>query len=353
MKMRKFILATSALVALAAPAMAVEAEFYGQVNKALVWADDGANDSVRVSDNSRSSTRFGFRGEQALGQGLTASFLIEGELDDADETRAMDIGPADAASAAPAAFTERHTRVGLSGGFGTVLLGRTSSATDGITEVDLGSVSDLMGSDLNAIGGNIDEANLGGDFDNIYTNMEGFSLTGDSSDRVNLVRYDSPIFNGFQASAAMANGGDFDLALRYSNKFGSTDVSAGLGYVNLNNTTSAAISHWSGSVSAKHDSGLNGTFAYGEREIDGLSIDNKFWYAKVGYDMGKWGFAADYGHGEEFATANEEADAYGVGAQYDFGNGVSASVLYRNFSTDIGAPTEDVRLLATGLRVKF
>lgn len=345
---KKHLLASTALIAgslLAINAQAGDAEFYGQVNKALMWADDDASNSdrLRVVDNDLSSTRFGFRGEQAIGNGLTASFLLEGEFSSSpnDTSRAMSAGLGDTGSDLAGSFTERHARVGLSGNFGSVFMGRTSSATDGITEIDLGSVSDVMSSDLNAFGGGVSS------FGSAYGNLEGFD-DQNNADRVNLVRYDTPIYNGFQGSVAFANGGDVDAAVRYGAKFGGTEVKAGIGYAKFNSALLADAEQWSGSISAKHDSGLNGTVAYGTQDIDGTNVDPEFWYAKVGYDMGNWGFAVDYGTAEDFSV--DDAKAWGLGAQYNFGNGVSAAVLYRDLDVDASG---DGKVAVANMRVKF
>lgn len=314
-----------------------------------MWVDNGNDDTFRVGDNSMSETGFGFRGAQSVGHGLTASFLIEGDLHDDDSTRHYDLSATDAPSDSPAGFEEHHARVGLSGGFGAVFMGRTSSATDGITEIDLGSVSDLMGSDMAAFGGAI---NLGGDtFEGTFDNMDGFAA-GHDDDTVNLVRYDTPVFNGFQGAVAAANGGDVDAAVRYGAKFGATEVKAGIGYAKVN-STGRDNEQWSGSVSARHDSGLNGTFAYGQQDV-GPGRDPEFMYAKVGYDIGNWGLAVDYGKTEELNFADRDGKAWGAGAQYDFGNGVSTAVMYRDLDIDIaGTPTRDGKLVVTSLRVKF
>lgn len=357
--MKKHLLASTAMIAgslLAVNAQAGNAEFYGQVNKSIVYADDGVNERFSVGDNDLSSTRFGFRGDQEIGNGLTASFLIEGEFSDADNTRDLTVGAnTDASSEAASSFTERHTRVGLSGGFGSIFAGRTSSATDSITEIDLGSVSDLMGSDVAAFGGAIDLNGAGETFASQYDNFEGFA-TGEQGDRVNLVRYDTPIYNGFQASAAVANGADFDIALRYGAKFGATEVKAGIGYAQLNNNDLANntfnVTQVSGSVSAKHDSGLNGTFAYGQRDLDTTAYDPEFYYVKLGYDMGNWGFAVDYANAQEVGATTDEADAFGVGTQYNFGNGVSTGLMYREMQLD-DAGAEDGQLFVANMRVKF
>lgn len=129
------LLATSALtLLLAAPAFAEHntpvmdgsaVKFYGQVGKAVTYLDDGFGSNVTVLDLDRASTRFGFTGEQELRPGLTASFLVEGELvSDSTATRFLNSDDAvssinyDGASDPAGTFTERHARVGLAGNWG-------------------------------------------------------------------------------------------------------------------------------------------------------------------------------------------------------------------------------------------
>jgi len=350
MKYRLF----TALMLLASSAQA-ETTFYGQVNKLLLWSDDVNGDRVVVSDNAVSSTRFGFKAEHEVGAGLTASVLLEGELDDNDRSRSTDNTTIDAPSAAPAGFEERHARVGLSGDYGTLLLGRTSTATDGITELDTGGTTDIMYSDLAAIGGGLDANPTGttDSFNTHYSNLEGVALN--SSDRVNLVRYDTPVFNGLQAAAAFANGGDFDLALRYNGKVDDFTIRAGLGYVNLNQSGALGeVTQWSGSISAKHASGVNFTLGYGERDVDNSALEPEMIYAKLGYDVGRWAFAADYGSAENVAVQGVEAFSYGLGAQYNFTSGVASGLLLRQLEIDRpGVNNDPVRLVGLSLRVKF
>ncbi|MEK7245560.1 MAG: porin, partial [Pseudomonadota bacterium] len=64
----KTSVAAAALMAVAAPAMAtienaqpkVTLRVYGQVNKAMLWGDDGNNARTMVVDNAASTTRWGF-----------------------------------------------------------------------------------------------------------------------------------------------------------------------------------------------------------------------------------------------------------------------------------------------------
>ena len=94
---------------------AAEATFYGRVVAGAVYTDgdkkgdDGAWNLGAVGEDSANngfaSSRFGFKGETDLGNGMSAGFKIEREIDGGD------------------ALTQRHNLVYLSGGWGKLTLG--------------------------------------------------------------------------------------------------------------------------------------------------------------------------------------------------------------------------------------
>lgn len=371
---KRILLATSALIAgFAADAKAVDVEMYGQANKGVLVYDDGRNTETNFVDNSRSSSRFGFRGSQALDNGLTASVLIEQEL----ESNASDVltqstavnQATTPAGTQGAGLTERHTRVGLAGDWGAVFLGHTSTATDGITEIDLAGAEDVIGSNLEDIGGGLrfrqntgalSAVTVGG----VTNNMDG--IRGNNQDRVETLRYDSPIFHGFQGRLATAQGGDIDAAVLYNGKVDAFQIAAGVGYVAYNGAATSAsnelTSQTSGSFSVKHDSGLALTAAYGTQSIDraGAGIDDPaFMYVKAGYAWDAFEVAADYAEHSDiadggFVTNNTETTSYGVGAQYNMGHGVSLAALYRQIDLDRALlNTDSINVYAMNLRVKF
>jgi predicted porin len=379
---KRILLATSALIAgFASNASAVDVEMYGQANKGVLVYDDGRDTETNFVDNSRSSSRFGFRGSQALDNGLTASVLIEQELEStpSDELTQNTTVPSGATAAAStqggstgATLRERHTRVGLAGDWGAVFLGHTSTATDGITEIDLAGVEDVIGSNIEDIGGDIGfRRNTGALATNadasritagsVLNNMDG--IRGNNSDRVETVRYDSPIFHGFQGRVAAAQGGDVDGAVLYNGKIDAFQIAAGAGYVAFNSNASTANneieSQMSGSFSVKHDSGLALTAAYGAQEIDRALAgvdDPEFYYVKVGYAWDAFEVAADFTEHSDITqvAADTETTSYGVGGQYNMGHGVSLAALYRQIDLDrTGLNTDEVNLYGVNLRVKF
>jgi len=171
--MKKQILAIAVLGAIAAPVMAADSStvtIYGIVNANFSYTDNAAfADSNTVKqgkvDNGNTSSRIGFKGEEALDGGLKAFFQIE-----------TGIRPDDAVSGA---FGSREAWVGLSGDFGKIGLGRGKTPY-----TNLGDIFDINNGDNDL---------------EIYTEKNG--LAGFNSSRFNnAVRYDSPTFSGFSGS---------------------------------------------------------------------------------------------------------------------------------------------------------
>lgn len=360
--MKKTLLATTAFAAVAASASAVDVEMYGQVNKGIFAIDDGENTEVGVFDNDFSSTRFGMKGAQALDNGLTASVLLEGEIESnssATQTQNLTGGIQTTPTSDGGAFVTRQARVGLGGNWGAVFIGHQSIATDSVTEQDLVGARDVMGSDLEDIGGgfgfNVTSVvsgsvvplgvNSGVTAGNLYDNFDG--------SREDSVRYDSPIVNGFQGRISASQGGDVDAAAYYAGEMEGVKIKAALGY-SVNSSDATATNSTEdmvmGSISAKHESGLAATLAYGEGSAE-TGTDPEFLYVKAGYAWNNMEVAADYGTSE---NASGDLDSYGVAGQMNFGSGVSAAVLYRQFDADIsGIETDEINVYGVNMRVKF
>ena len=374
------LLASAAFVAgsLAVEAKAVDVEMYGQVNKAAVVYDDGADSEFNVVDNDRSSTRLGWKGAQALDNGLTASVLFEVEMQSNASnsiTQNTTANTQSTPSSTGGTFAERHARVGLGGDWGAVFVGQLSTATDGAGEQDLAGASDVLNADIEDIGGGLKfrdgtgAAATASNYINNSTTTSTISANTNDFDggRGDGIRYDTPIWNGVQGRISTTQGGDNQIAAYYAGKFDEVQVKAGLGYEVINNHTTAvtnagqkAQDQWVASVTAKHDSGLAGTFAYGSQSIKNKATgvkDPDYWYAKVGYSWDAFEVAADYANHENAntaATVEEEVKYFGLGGQYNMGNGVSTAAFYKNFEYDApGVTAEDITVYGVNLRVKF
>jgi len=114
---------------------------YGIMDAAIAKEDTGAPNGKRTALNSgnQSSSRLGFKGTEDLGNGLKAVFNIEAGV-------ALDTGATDAA------MFGRRAVVGVSGNFGSIMLGREySPIADVAKETDVFGQG-FYGSNLNAFG---------------------------------------------------------------------------------------------------------------------------------------------------------------------------------------------------------
>lgn len=368
----KRALATATLALFATTAIAeTETTLYGQVNKSLLVYDDGKNTDVAVGDNNLSSTRLGLKTSTPLDNGLKAISNFEFEMTDNSTgtlTQNSDANVAGGQSATPvnsnaATATARQAHVGLTGDYGTFMVGRMSTAIDSVVTQDLGGAQDVMISNYRLLGGALG-------FRNSTTGaLTGFTTQGQTSNiptkRTNAVRYDSPIFAGFQGRASVAQQGDTELAGYYTGEFGDFKLKGAAG-VELNNDLATAANspeqRYGASFSVAHKpTGLAFTSAYTLHALDNTTAgadDGTQSYFKVSYTpVPAYEFAVDYGmsaHMGSPTAAKDDFATYGVAAQYNMGNGVSAGVLYRNFDLErSGTPTDAIDMAVMNLRVKF
>lgn len=263
----------------------------GQVSKAILWTDglDGfeANHKARVIDNGNSSTAVRLEGTAKISPTTSAGFIFEYAF---DETRGLGLGPV----AGPLVHwldgdaTLRKSAVWIKTAVGKVTLGKFSLATDGITEIDLsnsGIASRLMSVEplwsyiglggLPIIGGNL------------------LNPTPFHDLRSEVIRYDSPVFGGFTASASWGGGqtlsGDniWDVALRWAGEGGGFRAAAGIGYRTEEYKTLLAPDQVtiSGSASLMHvASGIFGTVGAADQKDNPVFGHIQMIHGKIGWE---------------------------------------------------------------------
>ena len=129
MQFKRLALAMFASVPLLASAQS-NVSIYGVADAAISREDTGAPGAksvTRINSGNQSSSRFGFRGTEDLGNGLKALFNIEAGY-------AIDTGAGDTA------LFGRRSVVGLQGAFGTVTVGREYTPIAAV-----GAASDILG----------------------------------------------------------------------------------------------------------------------------------------------------------------------------------------------------------------
>jgi predicted porin len=175
MQVKRLAAAAAVSLVAAAPLFAAaqtNVTLYGILDAAVSSQDTGGPDgrTTVVNSGNQSSSRFGFRGTEDLGNGLKAMFNLEAGA-------SIDTGAGDSA------LFGRRAVVGLEGGFGSLTVGREYSP-------------------IAAIAGATDAFGQG-----FYgSNLSAFTTNRLTRRLSNSVNYKSPAWNGFKVLAAWSAG---------------------------------------------------------------------------------------------------------------------------------------------------
>lgn len=343
----------------------------GYVDKAMLWADDGTNSRFMVVDNENLSTRFFISGEGKVNEMVSMGFYFENEirgnssadvsLDDGSAgARAKGGSGAGDSGVGSTTFTERSAEVFMKHEkFGKITLGVGAMASDGSAEADTSGTGIIAYSGVSDMGGSIKFRRSNGTYGptvgTVSSNMDGLS-------RDDRVRYDTPTFGGFGLAVSAASGGNADIGGTFSGKFASVAISAAAAYWNQAGTSTTTDHGLSGSISAKHDSGIGLTFATAKTNLKSgnTNPDPTFYYGKLSYSvglmsLGETSFSVDYGKYDDVAQRSDEMKSIGVAIVQDVASaGASLYVAYRNNALDrTGTSFEDVNIVMAGASVAF
>ena len=277
----------------------------GHVNEAIIFWDDGKEQNAYVVSNENSRTRFRFVGDAKISADWSAGYLLEISAGYAISATRNQLAANSGGNTNTLAI--RHSAWWLDNKqLGRVWVGATSSATDGITEINL----------ANVVTSNNDSSNWNGGF--LLRNKNGTLATGltwssirshsfntGEGGRNNVVKYVSPTFAGFTFSAAAGEDDMWDTALRYAGEFNGIRIAAGVGYKqnygitgstngNCNNTNGAGV--------------INATESSVDCNTIGLSAS--VMHVPTGiYAMGSWGRLEDKNR-QTFVTTAKDNDQH-------------------------------------------
>ena len=123
--MKKTLAAVAVLGAFAGSALAADVQLYGLIDTSLQYlhsdidmANKDATDRFSMESGMASGSRFGFKGTEDLGNGLTVGFVLENGFTSDD-------------GAEKGVFFDRESSLFLQGGFGKVAFGRMGSINNG------------------------------------------------------------------------------------------------------------------------------------------------------------------------------------------------------------------------------
>lgn len=372
----------------------VRLTFSGQINRAVNLVDDGLDRTALHVDNENASSRFRFLGQTSPMNETQAVSLFEFEwptngslsVNQIDQNVNNDINL-------------RLLEVGFANNaWGSVFIGQGWMASDGTSEIDISGITTSGWSGQTfGIGGSLltsDDSDYGyvsrnagaepdhadyateADYqaarDTYAANSRNFvsifSLGNnlDGLSRQKRVRYNTPIYGGFQASASAAVDEMYDFALRYGGNTSWARFAAAASYwTNSKSAREGGFEGYSASASLMLTEGitegLSFTLSAATQDFkDSVRDDPTTWFGKIGYvqdywDMGRTGFALMYGNYDQFRTHNEEMDLYTLA----FSQNIDALgvELYMGYTlSEIDNPTidyNDTNVFQIGTMVRF
>ena len=384
--MNKKVLAVAVSSALAAPmaAHAVKYKLSGQVNRAMVYQNDGENADIQFIDNQSSGTRWRLTGSEDIGNGMKVGFNWEWQNSQNPGSPGTSINSADFGEAE----TMRKAEVWFSGGWGKVSLGQGDGAGNGTTEVDLSDTWNVAYTGRSSFGaatawrtgGGSTITGKGGvapttfkfdeDLPVAHTPNTNAALTHgatfshfDAFSRYDRVRYDSPALGPVTIAVSAGQADRYEGAVRWSQGLGGGQISAGLFYgkdrsPGKGDPAKANVKNrYGGSIAYLFSFGTNLQGAYAENEPDTAgSSKAKNWYLKVGH---KWGNnAVSFGYGE---SKDVIAGFKDKGFNFGFNHNIpKAKVdLYAGFAgNSLDVPTgvtgvDDIYTVTVGTKLKF
>lgn len=347
---KKLILG-SALAVASGMAQAVEVDFYGQINQAAMFADNGTDSDTYIVDNTNSSTRVGVKASQAVGE-LTYGAHLEAQY---QSNPSNSVTPT--AKTVSPELKERQINVWVKGAFGKLSIGQGDGAANGNIERDLSGtkVVDLANPAL--LGGAMvfDDA---GSSTTVALKKAVSDL--DFESRYDRLRYDLPKLGGFKFSVSQGvkgNNNVTELGVRRVFDLGDNGkLVAAAGYSSEDKGGAAGDeTHVGGSVAWKAKSGLNLSAAYSSQQDDNASNpDADFYTVKAGYIFGKNAVSLRYAVTNDLVAAGDEAESVIFAFVHKPAKNLD---LYAGFGTHSldrsGADFDDIKVLTTGVRFKF
>jgi hypothetical protein len=326
----------------------------GQINRMMNVADDGDETKVYHVDNDNSSSRIRFVGTGQVSEDFIIGTNLEVELQSNDSSNISQINESEGS----VSFKDRRAEVFFkSEALGMISIGQGWTASDSTSEVDLSGASVISYSSVADLAGglfffdNDADALTDTQVKNVFSNLDGLG-------RKDRLRYDTPEFYGFMASASTIEDQQYDVALRWGAEVAGFQAGAAVAYSKPDDSDYRI----NGSASAIHlDTGLNLTFAAGMDDPDEEDRDDAtFWYVKGGwladqFDFGKTALVVDYTETTDISTDGDDGQSYGFFVvQYleDYGTEFFGGVrVYDLDSSDLD--TDEIIVGNIGTRVKF
>jgi hypothetical protein len=377
----------------------------GQVTTSVMYWNDG-NDTqgsdVYVVDNVLGGgTTLQFAGSARINPNVTAGFQLAfsflsgsrshqvNQIDDDAEAGITGVAGASLNQAGDTAVVSHLSNWWIEHkSVGRLTVGRTNTATAGITTIDLGGAGVVANASFGFANRSFFLSENGQLLDFTWNDaMGGSNVSGASTARANAIMYTSPTFGGVSFQAAFGENDIWDTALRYAGEHAGFRVAAGIGYAFNHSGTDEITpefirngvepSQWKGSASILHVASgvfLTGTYLHQDNDRE-RTPDTTLWYLQGGIaknwtGLGNTVFYAEYGRvndgfaGELSEKLNNnfssEMDMWGIGVvQHIDAAAMELFLSYKGFSAELSERGERTRefdemdMVLGGARIRF
>jgi len=363
--MNKKLLTVAIAGAMAAPmtAQAVKYQLSGQVNRAVVFMDDGQQSDVRNVDSITSGTRFRLRGSEDLGNGMKVGFYWELQTSSSASSGQRPDLDGDGTNGITSGSAIRQANVWFSGGWGKLTLGQQDGAGNGATESDLSgtAIAGTYSGRTSFTGGILWRTSTGAGLGLAGLTSGGTHSNFDAFSRYDAVRYDSPALGPVTLSASVGNDALWEVAARVDASLGGGKLSAALFY-GEDSGEGNVDNRYGGSLSYLFSQGTSITGHYAENEPDGAANDQSSWSVKLGHQWGPHAVSIGYGEADDIPARGFTNTGWNIGYVHTLKK--ANTELYASFiheELDVPAATqaglaggvEDINAFVVGARVKF
>jgi hypothetical protein len=324
----------------------------GWVAEQVTYWDDGVEDNVYVTGlGSTLATNVKFTGQATIVPGWTAGYVLHIEADGSDSLTTNQVNPR-GPGLLNGALTNNFVQTMQSYWFiksdhyGKVSIGLQSMVSDNAAILVDGSGSlvpaNWVAFDFLSFG----IRNNAGGFTGGTWGGQGVCIPGDCYGvPANSVRYDSPTFAGFSASASWGDDEIWDIGLRYAGELHGFKVAATVVYAEASGAVSSLFGdseYTQAGLYIQHiGTGLFGLVNYADFENNLVPNEGDVWYFKAGIRQ-KWnhlGASVLYGEylDSEDDARNAELQWWGLGVVQEVdAAAMSLWLKYRNIEADGG-----------------
>jgi len=348
----------SALMLVGTSSVSADVILYGQINLALLAAENGEDSIATLVDNDASPTRGGILATLNGSNTFRLGARIEYELQ-YNPSNEVDLMGND--NIAPESLRERHLNLFVRGRWGKLSLGRGDGAANGNLQRDLSGTALISFADPERIGGSI------AFYDQVSNSTLALADTirdQDFEHRYTRLRFDAPKFGSLATSVSAGRKGSndvYEVGIRIGSQYevGTMEAAAGYsledfgggnsGVQTGNNITTG------GSFSFLANSGVNVTLAYSiETDENAANPDSKYGMAKLGYKRGKHAFSLSYMQSNDRDQLDDQSSAFLFGYVLTQSESLDFYAGYKLHSLDrAGAAFDDIGVGMIGARFKL